>query len=399
MNVSPPPASTVDGAAVSVRVVADPAAIAAAWRALEAEGVTTPFQLFDWVATWIAAGAGGDREIVIVVGGRDGRTDFVWPFEIERKAGVRVAQWLGGRHASYNFGLWRREALPSAPEIRVALARIAGDAGIDLFVLHNMPAVWEGLANPFAGALAHGPALDDGHYFRLEASFEALVAGRNAGHKRKKLKTKERLLAAAGDYRIAQTTTAEEAEAALAAFFVQKADGLARRGIPDPFADPAVRAFYRALATGPVGGGPPLLELTRLEAGGAIRAVLGSIVRGETSFQLFVSTARDELSRASPGETLFYRHIEVACRRGLAFYDMGMGGERYKSSWCDQVMPLVSVVHPVSPLGHVAGAVLALGGRVKAHLRRNEVLWARIRALRARLAGRSATDGNANGEA
>lgn len=392
MTVPPPFAVPVQSSSTAdprrtIEVVADPDSIAAAHRALDRDGVATPFQTRPWLAAWVASGAGEGRPL-IMVGRTAERLDFVLPFEVTRWGPFRLARWMSGSHASYNFGLWRRDAVPSARDLIASFDLVGRSAGIDAWALDNMPLTWKGLANPLAAAFGWYPALDDGHWFRLSANFDELIGRRNAGHKRKKLRSKERMLAAVGGYRIAQAHTDDEIHTALTAFFTQKAEALERMGVADPFARGEVRRFYEALATG-TAMDPPMLEVTRLEAGGAIRAVLGSIVREGTSHQLFVSTARDALSRASPGETLFYRHIEAACTEGLTAYDMGLGAERYKSSWCDQVVPLVSSVHAVGPLGRLAATMIASSDRIKAGIRRDERLWARVRALRALLIGRS----------
>ena len=382
----PPPADVRADGAPTLRVARDIAEIAAAWAALEREGVTVPFQSFAFVSTWIASGAGVGRPL-LVTGWTGDRLDFVWPLEVTRRAGLATARWIGGSHASYGFGVWRREAVPTGETIARLMARLGREQGIDLFVLDAMPRLWEGQDLPFAAAVCCRAALDDGHRFRLMPRFDDLIAARNGGHKRKKIKQKEKLLHAAGGYAITRAEGEAEIRATLRAFFAQKAASLAAQGIGDPFAEPAVRAFYEALALG-AGGEAPLLELTRLSAGGEIRAVLGSISWGDTSHQLFASAARDDLSRASPGETLFFRHIEAACGRGFALYDMGIGSERYKASWCDEVVPLVSAIVPVGIKGRIIGALIGALGRLKARVRRDAALWAKVKALRARVMGR-----------
>ncbi len=370
-----------------MRVFRDTAEIADAWRSLEAEGVTTPFQSLAFVSAWIASKAEGGRPC-IVTGWSGERLDFVLPFEIHRKNGLSVARWIAGSHAGYKFGLWRRCAVPDGKTLAEIFASVGRAEGIDLFVVDAMPLRWDGLDLPLATAFDCHDALDDGHRFALPASFEELISARNSGHKRKKIKQKERLLRAAGDYSIARAEGEAETRAVLAAFFDQKASSLAAKGIADPFAAPGIRDFYEALAM-PHGDRGPLLELTRLSAGGAVRAVLGSIVWGDTSHQLFVSVAHDDLSRASPGETLFFRHIEATCGRGSTTYDMGVGSERYKSSWCDEVVSLVSAVVPIGAKGRLAGSAISAVNRLKARVRRDAALWAKVKDLRARILGQA----------
>jgi CelD/BcsL family acetyltransferase involved in cellulose biosynthesis len=391
-ETKPLPSSNGSPAPLAIDAAADPAAVAPVWREIEARGVVLPFQSHDWVEAWISAGATAPGTRLLVIRARRGETtEFLLPLVVERAGPIAVARRLAGSHASYVLGAWRDLAAPIPPEeIRAGLRALGRAEGIDAFVLDAVPTAWAGVANPLVVALPSTPSLDDGHVFRLDPSFDALLSGRNAGHKRKKVKAKEKLLAAAGGYRISVAATAEEVEATLAAFFAQKSASLAARGIADPFAPPAVRDAFRRLALASLGRDEPLVELTRLEAGGAIRAVIGASICGGRLYALFASFAEDELARASPGETLFFRHIEEACRRGLAVYDMGLGRERYKASWCDERVELVDLHLPVTLTGRLFLAGAAAVGRAKAAIRRNERAWAIVARWRARLAGRGA---------
>lgn len=389
----PDPQSPPEGPAepLILDAIGAPAAVAGVWSAFAVGGRSVPFQGRDWVGAWIGAGAQPEgARLLVIRGRRGGATEFLLPLSVERVGPLRIARRLGGSHASYVLGLWRAEAEPIAPgALRDGLLAIGRAEGIDGYALDAVPVEWEGWANPLAAALPHRPSLDDGHFLRLPASFDALLAARNAGHKRKKVRAKEKLLQAAGDYRISTAASVSEIEATLAAFFAQKSAALGARGIADPFAAPAVRAFYRRLAIDSLGAPEPLLELTRLEAGGAIRAVIGSSLRGGRLYALFASFAQHELTRASPGETLFFRHIEAACGRGIAVYDMGVGSERYKASWCDERVPLVDLRLPVTLAGRLHGAATAAIGGAKAAIRRDERIWPLVKRLRARLGGRA----------
>ena len=377
--------------------VADPASLADDWRALERDGLVAPFQTFAWVETWIAADAvpAGARPLLLRLRRVDATVGLL-PLVVERTGPLAVARRLGGNHASYFVGAWAEAALAGLDPARLAAAfRTFGRTeGIDAFALDAVPATWDDRPNPLAVLGRARPSLDDGHVFRLAPSFEALLAGRNAAHKRKKLKAKERLLAAAGTVRVAVAATPAEVEAALAAFFAQKAASLAARGLDDPFAAPAVRDAFRRLALASLGAAFPLLELTSLEVGGRIRAVIGAATHRGRLFALFASHADDDLARASPGETLFFRHIEAACGHGLAAYDMGVGRERYKESWCDERVALLDLRLPVTVLGRLFVAVEAVLGGGKAAIRRNRRFWEVVRRWRARIVGRSAGQGD-----
>jgi CelD/BcsL family acetyltransferase involved in cellulose biosynthesis len=389
------PSADPPRAGLVIDAVADPAVLAEDWRRLERDGVVSPFQSYDWVAAWIEAGALPAASRVLVIRGRRGAvTEFLLPVVVDRVGPLALARRLGGSHASYVLGAWRDLSAGIPPQaIRDGFAALARSEGIDAFALDAVPVAWNGVAVPLAAALPARPSLDDAHAVRLDPSFETLVAARNAGHKRKKLKSKEKMLRAAGDYRITTAATAEEVEATLAAFFAQKAAALAARGIDDPFAAAPVREVWRRLALASLGSDAPLLELTRLEAGGAIRAVIGASIRDDRLYALFASFADDELTRASPGETLFFRHIEAACGRGLAVYDMGVGSERYKASWCDERIALVDLRLATSTAGRAFLGLTGLVERSKAAIRRDRRLWPLVARTRAWLVGRGGATG------
>ncbi|MBP0575455.1 GNAT family N-acetyltransferase, partial [Mycobacterium tuberculosis] len=66
--------------------------------------------------------------------------------------------------------------------------------------------------------------------------FDALLARHHGAAKRKKVRQKERLLTAAGDYSIVWARSGAECHALLDIFLMQKSTQLAEKGIHDVFA-------------------------------------------------------------------------------------------------------------------------------------------------------------------
>ena len=66
--------------------------------------------------------------------------------------GLRVAEFLGGKHANFNVAIWRRDAATAIPYeiVERMLAAIAPEA--DALTLFNQPVLWNGVTNPFGRA-------------------------------------------------------------------------------------------------------------------------------------------------------------------------------------------------------------------------------------------------------
>ena len=101
------------GRLARVEVFDDMASAEPHWRALErAQALATPYQRYEFLALWqrhVGADAGFTPFIVV---GFDVRRDAAVPaaaWLAARSAAGRVVEFLGGKHANFNMGLWRRD--------------------------------------------------------------------------------------------------------------------------------------------------------------------------------------------------------------------------------------------------------------------------------------------------
>src|SRR5262249_40539141 len=146
------------------------AAAAPTWdRLLAGTAVATPFARRDWIEAWqrhIGAPAGW-RPLIAIARDRRDEPMFLLPLASRSGRQIPVARYFRGAHSQLNMPLWRRDvaAAVTATDIRSVLATVAQRCGIDLFILLNQPALWDGRPNPFA-QLPHQPSPDD--VFRLD---------------------------------------------------------------------------------------------------------------------------------------------------------------------------------------------------------------------------------------
>lgn len=339
-----------------LRVTQDITALERDWRSLEARGLATPYQAYDWVATFAATvGQAHAMELRFVqVLGPAGETLALLPLVITRRHGTRFAEFIGGKHANYHMALFDAAfagALDASAIEALLLAIGEALADIDAFVFINQPTHWDGVANPLA-LLASGASPSLVHKLGLIAGdAEATLRRSMSKHARKKLTTKRNRFAELGPSVLVHAADATEIERVLGAFLAQKAERFAMMGVPDPFADPAVQAFLRQAATGD-GANPPKIELYSLDLSGRSVATYVSTQHGRhvsgmaTSFDM-----TSEAARFSPGELLLVDLIGRKCREGFGVFDLGVGEARYKTTICDDSDRLVDTFLPLTTKG------------------------------------------------
>ncbi len=328
----------------------------AEWRQLEATGLATPYQAHDWVRPFVETV--GRAEAMTFRFARiydaEGALLALLPLVITRQHGTRFAEFIGGKHANYHMGIYRPDFAQSLDDemVRLLLSEVGSAIGeIDAFVFVNQPTSWQGIRNPTA-RLAAGASPSRAYKLALQpGDCDGTLRRSMSKHARKKLTTKRNRFAEFGPSELVQAQGASEIERVLDAFLAQKAARFTQMRLPDPFADPAIRAFLRQAALGSPGR-KPIVELYSLDLEGQpvatyVGAVQGSRFSGmATSFDL-TSTA----ARTSPGEILLVELIKRKCRAGLTMFDLGVGEARYKTTICDDRDDLVDTFLPLTAKG------------------------------------------------
>jgi len=143
----------VDCAVAEVTVFDDMATAEGPWRALEGSGsLATPYQGYDFLNHWQAhLGADAGMTPAIVVAFNPARIPlFLLPLGVRRVGGLRALEFLGGKHANFNMGLWRRDvaATIGATDLRGMMRELSSRA--DLLMLTAQPLTWGGVTNPMA---------------------------------------------------------------------------------------------------------------------------------------------------------------------------------------------------------------------------------------------------------
>lgn len=365
-------------AGLEISVHSDPDAIESVWQAFERTALMSVYQRFDWVRAWCRHAAPGlGIEPALVLGLEHGRPLFLLPLG-KRKShlGVEVG-WLGCSHVNIGMGLFDRSfaAMMDAETARHLMAEIVRAVeGADYFALRNQPASWQAVTNPLAllgGRAEDQPVLS----IPLATSITEMLAGSPGARKRKKLRWQENALAPVGGYRFIRAETVAEGMRIFETFLRQKEAQFARSGIDNVFADPGTIAFFKSVIRRSSAEAEPLIELFAIEIAGEIRATFAGGIDHGRLHGYFSGISLDEYQRISPGELLLFNLVKESCERGLSVLDLGVGDERYKSSWQPVREQQFAFFLPASLRGRLAVAWLAALQAARVRIRRSRTAW------------------------
>lgn len=370
--------SAAQTAPADMRVFHSFAESEAVWRTIEASGqLMTPYQRYDLLSQWqkhIGEPA-GIRPLIAVAFDPDRRPVALWPLGIRRAGPFKVAQFLGGTHVNFNMPVWRRDALLAVDAAALrAMIQPLGDC-VDVLVLMQQPFAWQGDANPLA-LLPHALCPNSGYRGPLEADFDNLLRSRTSSDTRKKMRKKERGLAAHGDVRFFRAE-GSDCDRVLDVFFAQKAARMQERGISDIFSEPDTRQFvHAAVRSGAI-------ELYALAVNDVIVATFGGIVgAGDRFCGMFNSMSAHDFRNESPGEQLLVQLVRRCCERGLNTFDLGTGDAAYKALFAPDREALFDSFLPLTPAGKLIALAAQTKGGVKRMIKQNPRLWSAIETAR-----------------
>ena len=362
------------------------------WKEFEVNAPSTIYQTYAWQKAWQdTIGKEEGAEPLLVTASIDEQIVFLLPLVVVKKSGLNTACFMGGDHANYKFSLCDPNyfaAISAAlPELLEEIATLKSPA-IDVFDLTRVPLQWDGFETPLTAVFAHSPSPENGGSVSMDNDFDAVLAYGNAKRKRKILRAQERALDALGGYEFYNAQNANEGVEFYQLFMEQKQDWFAQRGITNPFDDDATKAFFDTLNQETENSADQLLNYSALKANGEVLGIIAHGTFKGQNFGYFTSMSMDEKYKTiSPGAFVFHKKIEECCTQGLRRFDFGVGGERYKKSWCDEHHDLVDITLPMTTKGRLYYAAIRLKRHAKQQIKNNDAVWAFFKKSRATLLG------------
>lgn len=341
----------------------------AVWRGMESpEHQFSPFQGFDFVSAWqrhVGSREGARPYIVAAYDVRE-RPLMLLPLCVGSEGGVQVARFFGAKHSTFNLPLLARDFAARVSKVDVEavleLLRVRADRP-DLLALLRQPERWRDVANPLT-LLPMQPSVNACPLLTLVPG--AAPADRISNSFRRRLKGKERKLAALSGYRYLIAESEADINRILEAFFVLKPQRMAAAKLPDVFADPGIREFVfeACLARSPDGSHP--IEIHALVCDEEVIALFAGVADGQRFSMMFNTYTMSENSKFSPGLILLRSIIDAYAERGYTAIDLGIGSDDYKRLFCKDDEAIFDSFLPLT----LKGSLAALGFSSISHAKR-----------------------------
>jgi CelD/BcsL family acetyltransferase involved in cellulose biosynthesis len=371
----------------AVDVLGDLGEAEAIWRSLESsEQFSTPYQRFDFLAPWQrqVGAREGLKPFIVIASDAERRPLLLLPLALSHRHGIRIARFMGGKHATFNMALWDREfaAGATAQDLDGLIAAIRAQSGADVLALTQQPLRWRDSQNPMA-LLPHQASVNDCPLLTM-VSGDAPEA-RISNSFRRRLRSKERKLQALAGYRYGVAGTDAEIGRLLDAFFRIKPLRMAEQKLPNVFAEPGVEDFIRGACMTARAGGGHVIDMHALECDDEVIAIFAGVADGSRFSMMFNTYTMSENSRHSPGLILMRYIIDHYAERGYHALDLGIGSDEYKRQFCKGDEPIFDGFIPLSLRGKLAAATMSGVNRAKHLVKHNQALLQIAQKLRGAL--------------
>ena len=377
------PARSKASRVVHVDVVGDLDAAEPVWRALEQPGhLFTPYQRFDLLGPWqrLVGESEGSRPFIVIARDAERRPLLLLPLSVRTSHGVSVAGFMGGKHTTFNMGLWDAGFAADASEadLNALLALLRECAGIDVLALMQQPLRWHDQPNPFA-ALPRQASVNGCPLLAMTPG--GPPASRISNSFRRRLKSKEKKLQGLSGYRYHAATTDADISRLLDWFFRIKPIRMAEQKLPNVFAEPGVEEFIRSACLKPRGDGR-VIDLHALECDDEVIAIFAGVADGCRFSMMFNTYTMSEHSRFSPGLILMRNIIDLYAERGYHALDLGIGSDDYKRLFCKSDEEIFDSFVPLTSRGKLAALAMSQLNHGKRLVKQNQMLLDLARRLR-----------------
>ncbi|SDI83732.1 Acetyltransferase involved in cellulose biosynthesis, CelD/BcsL family [Bradyrhizobium sp. Rc2d] len=375
------PARSKTSRIAQVDIVTDLGEAEAAWRAFEESGhLFTPYQRFDLLAPWqqLVGECEGARAFIVIARDAEHRPLLLLPLSLRQSHGVHTACFMGGKHTTFNMGLWNAEfaAQVVLADLDALLAPLREH--VDVLSLTQQPKRWNDQQNPFA-LLPRQSSVNGCPLLAMEPA--GPPASRISNSFRRRLKSKEKKLQALAGYRYHLATEDADIVRLLDWFFRVKPARMAEQKLPNVFAEPGVEQFIRSACLARRGDGR-VVDIHALECDEDVIAIFAGVADGQRLSMMFNTYTMSEHARYSPGLILMRYIIDACAERGYCSLDLGIGSDDYKRMFCKDDEEIFDSFVPLTSRGKLAAMAMSSLSRGKRMVKQNQMLFDFARRLR-----------------
>ena len=354
------------------------------WRALESPAhFSTGYQRFDFLNAWQSQAGAREKLSPFIVVARDSERQplLLLPLTSGHEHGVRIARFMGGKHATFNMALWDGEFADNATvaDLDALLTAIRAHGAADVLALHQQPLRWRDRQNPLA-MLPHQVSVNDCPLMVMPPGAEpaALVSNSMRG----RLRSKEKKLKQLAGYRYGLASSDAEIKRLLDAFFRIKPLRMAEQKLPNVFAEPGVEDFIRDACLAKLDGGGHAIDIHALECDAEVIAIFAGVADGHRFSMMFNTYTMSDHAKHSPGLILMRNIVDHYAGLGYRALDLGIGSDDYKRLFCKGDEPIFDSFVALTARGKLAAAAMSGINRAKHVVKHNPALLQMAQRLR-----------------
>ena len=351
---------------------------------LTAGSLESPGQSLAFTRAWIAALRIAEADQFYLTAEVDGQPVALLSLWRRRVKGIRLLSWFPGAHVGCNAPLVDAARLaPLGSVERAALwsAMLGTLSGADLIYLKSVPQTLVDGVDIFAEL---GDSIVAETLYRAQfSSWDEANTTQRSKSRRKHDRQQGERLEALGEIGFEEIAGDPAAAPILDVMFRQRAARFREMRVPDPFAVPAIRAFYDTTIAP---GSSIDVRLHVLRLNGETVAVRYNVALGDRLFCLISSMSDDPtIQTGSPGKQCLLRVMQTAFEAGYRVFDMGAGFTDEKRHWCNLQIPVRQHYLPLTPVG-TAAAGMHRGWQVaRQRIKANKTLMAAVKRVRGQL--------------
>ncbi len=371
-----------------LRMFTDLPSVKHIWLSLEASGVGTLYQSFNWCHTWMEhfGHAKGITPCIVVAENQFGDIAFLLPLQLRRSKGISIIEVLSTPQAGYACGVFGRSFIgPSA----LLWFENYFDHIVDILPPHDVlrlcdaPETISGFENPLlkAGSFA---AANQSHIMDLDHDYEFLLLKHRSKDSRRSMRKRDNKLEAEPDLCFDFPVQTDDITMTMNTLFSQQEARMAEFGVHDVFGLQE-RQFFKSMAL-PQQGEP--LRAFRLRSQNNILAIILVGIRNGTGWALISSMTGGALRKYSPGDYALRQLIKTLCESGARTLDLSAGDTAYKYHWSDRQVPLRLIIRGNTLKGMPIALYFLLREKIKRVGKRTPLLNTLLFSFRKLVKGR-----------
>jgi CelD/BcsL family acetyltransferase involved in cellulose biosynthesis len=375
-----------DDSCLSFKIHSGLSSIQTTWRKLEADGQCSFYQTYDWCSSFFETFGPSKKLDLCIVEACDARGEiaFVLPFQIRKKYGLRILEWLAQAENNYGQGLFSVDFSggKASKWFDQNLASVfKALPPFDVINLQNTPLSALGYPDIFAN-VPKSKAANSSYVTLLKPPYENLLRSKRSAKSISKIRRRDERIMALGDVQFCVEPLGSRTSAALAECFIHKKKQLAEMGITNVFEDQQQKFLLRLTY------GESLRAFKLTCDGQTISTIIGATY-GNRFWLMITSLSANAPLALSPGDLLLRKTIAWCCEQNLELFDFSNGEIGYKTIWADEKVQLYNYFASQNMRSLPFAALLKLYHATKRQIKSSEQLRSLFNLVRTKFKGRA----------